>query len=111
MQTSVFLDIVGEGELRENVEALIQKYKLQNVHLHGQKTGRELLEFYQSADIFVLPSLKEGFSNSMLEALAAGLPVECPICLRYGKSLANVGCSFKIQCYKLCKSIRCTFIK
>ena len=75
MQTSVFLDIVGEGELRENVEALIQKYKLQNVHLHGQKTGRELLEFYQSADIFVLPSLKEGFSNSMLEALAAGLPV------------------------------------
>ena len=75
MQTSVFLDIVGEGELRENIEALIQKYKLHNVHLHGQKTGRELIEFYKSADIFVLPSLKEGISNAMLEALAAGLPV------------------------------------
>jgi glycosyltransferase involved in cell wall biosynthesis len=75
MQTSVILDIVGEGELRKNVEALIQKYNLHNVHLHGQKTGRELLDFYKSADVFVLPSLKEGIANAMLEALAAGLPV------------------------------------
>src|SRR5258706_1473589 len=75
MQTDVCLDIVGDGELRENIEALIRKYKLHNVHLHGQKTGKELLDFYRSADIFVLPSLKEGLSNAMLEALAAGLPV------------------------------------
>jgi glycosyltransferase involved in cell wall biosynthesis len=75
MQTNVILDIVGEGELKESIEALIQKYKLPNVHLHGKKIGKELLEFYKSADIFVLPSLKEGLSNSMLEALAAGLPV------------------------------------
>jgi glycosyltransferase involved in cell wall biosynthesis len=75
MQTSVFLDIVGEGELRETLEALIQKYELQNVHLHGKKTDRELIEFYKSADIFVLPSLQEGLSLAMLEALAAGLPV------------------------------------
>lgn len=75
MQTNVFLDIVGEGELRENIEALIQKYKLKNVKLHGKKTGEDLIELYKSADIFVLPSLKEGVSLSMLEALAAGLPV------------------------------------
>jgi len=75
MQTSVFLDIVGEGELREDIEALIQKYELHNVKLHGKKTGKDLIEHYQSADIFVLPSLKEGVSLSMLEALAAGLPV------------------------------------
>lgn len=75
MQTSVILDIVGEGELRKDIEALVQQYKLHNVHLHGQKTGRELIEFYKSADIFVLPSLKEGISNAMLEALAAGLLV------------------------------------
>ncbi len=75
MQTSVFLDVVGEGELRKNIEALIQKRNLHNVRLHGQKTARELLDFYKSADIFVLPSLKEGLSNAMLEALAAGLPV------------------------------------
>jgi glycosyltransferase involved in cell wall biosynthesis len=75
MQVSVILDVVGEGELRENIEALIQKYELQNVKLHGRKTGKELLELYKSADIFVLPSLKEGVSLSMLEALASGLPV------------------------------------
>lgn len=75
MQASVFLDVVGEGELRENIEALIQKYKLQNVKLHGKKSGKELIELYKSADIFVLPSLKEGVSLAMLEALAAGLPV------------------------------------
>jgi glycosyltransferase involved in cell wall biosynthesis len=76
MQTNVVLDIVGEGELRGAIAALIQKYKLQNVHLHGQKTGKELIDFYRSADIFVSPSFKEaGVPNTILEALAAGLPV------------------------------------
>jgi glycosyltransferase involved in cell wall biosynthesis len=75
MQTSIILDVVGEGELRGNIEALIQKFKLQNVMLHGRQVGKELLEFYRSADVFVLPSLKEGISLAMLEALAAGLPV------------------------------------
>lgn len=75
MQSCVNLDIVGEGEERVNIEALITKYQLQNVLLHGKKTGQELIELYKSADIFVLPSLKEGVSLAMLEALAAGLPV------------------------------------
>lgn len=75
MKENVYLDIVGEGEERENIEALIQKYELHNVKLHGKKTGKELIELYKSADIFVLPSLKEGVSLAMLEALAAGLPV------------------------------------
>jgi glycosyltransferase involved in cell wall biosynthesis len=75
MQASINLDIVGEGEERDNLEALIQKYELQNVKLHGKKTGKELLELYRSADIFVLPSLQEAFPLAILEALAAGLPV------------------------------------
>jgi len=75
MRTKVFVDIVGEGEERENVEALIQNYNLQNVKMHGKKMGEELIEIYRAADVFVLPSLKEGVSLSMLEALAVGLPV------------------------------------
>jgi glycosyltransferase involved in cell wall biosynthesis len=75
MKEKVHLDIVGEGEDRSNIEALIIKQRLQNVILHGKKTGQELIDLYKSADIFVLPSFKEGISLSMLEALAAGLPV------------------------------------
>ena len=75
MKEKVLLDIVGEGEERENIEALIQQHELQNVTLHGKKIGEDLIKLYKSADVFVLPSLKEGLSLSMLEALAAGLPV------------------------------------
>ena len=36
---------------------------------------REMPSLYQSADIFLLPTLYDPFSNACLEALAAGLPV------------------------------------
>jgi rhamnosyl/mannosyltransferase len=75
MQVNVQVDIVGDGEEREHIESLIQQYNLQNVTLHGKKTGEDLITLYRSADVFVLPSLKEGVSLAMLEALAAGLPV------------------------------------
>lgn len=75
MREKVELDVVGEGELRPQIIEFIQKLGLTNVHLHGRKEGQELLDFYQSADIFILPSVKEGVSLAMLEALAAGLPI------------------------------------
>ncbi len=63
----------------------------------GQKTGKELLELYESADIFVLPSLKEGHSLAMLEALAAGLPVVASDLPELRQPLASVVCSFKTR--------------
>ncbi len=66
--------IIGEGEKRKELEALITKYKLQNtVFLLGFIP--EASRYLKGFDIFVLPSLKEGLPYTALEALAAGLPV------------------------------------
>ncbi len=64
------LVLVGRGPLEEE----IRRMGMAGVHLAGLKHGRELSEAYASADLFVFPSTTETFGNSLLEAMAAGLP-------------------------------------
>jgi glycosyltransferase involved in cell wall biosynthesis len=45
------------------------------VRVRPRVTHEEIAELYKDADIFVFPSLSEGFSNALLEAMAAGLPI------------------------------------
>lgn len=40
----------------------------------GPKSGDELLAYYAAADCFVMPSYREGFPNTVMEAGAMGLP-------------------------------------
>ena len=42
---------------------------------NGLKSFHDMQTFYHEADVFVLPSLNEGMSNTVLEAMACGLPL------------------------------------
>ena len=68
------LVIVGDGPLRQSLEAQVEESAiLGSVRFLGHQA--DVAKFYAIADIFVLPSKTEGLSNSLLEAMAAGLPV------------------------------------
>ncbi|MCX6763204.1 MAG: glycosyltransferase family 4 protein [Candidatus Moranbacteria bacterium] len=72
----ITLEIVGEGNEKEKLEKLAENLKLKNrIKFLGLISHEKLPEIYQSAYVFVLPSLNEGMSNTILEALAAGLPI------------------------------------
>jgi glycosyltransferase involved in cell wall biosynthesis len=59
--------------LRRAVEALGLRDR---VHILARTIeGRDKYELFQQARLFILPSLSENFGNSVLEALAASLPV------------------------------------
>ncbi|MCC6191317.1 MAG: glycosyltransferase family 4 protein [Anaerolineales bacterium] len=67
------LVIVGEGVLRPELEAQAANLGLADaVQFVGQV--QEVSPHLAQGDIFVLPSLSEGISNALLEAMAHGLP-------------------------------------
>ena len=60
----------------QRVQAAIAQQGLQaRVQLHGEIAEDALPAFYDRADVFVLPSLHEGYGMALAEALARGLPV------------------------------------
>jgi glycosyltransferase involved in cell wall biosynthesis len=72
--SAMHVAIIGEGELRGALEAKIREYKLEDrVKLFGFMPASEVLKGF---DMFALPSLKEGLGYVLLEARAAGLPIE-----------------------------------
>lgn len=74
------LVILGEGNYRPQLEALIVDCGLSDVvSLIGNHDN--VYQFLAAADIFVFSSLWEGMPNTMLEALAVGLPIISPDCV------------------------------
>ena len=66
--------LIGEGNERCKLEKYISDHNLENyVNLVGRKNNvRELIPEF---DIWIMVSLREGFSLAVLEAMAASLPV------------------------------------
>ncbi len=66
--------IIGDGQLRPKLEKMIQDLDLsKKVFLAGQI--KNAAQYLRAFDVFVLPSLKEGFPWAALEAMAAKVPV------------------------------------
>lgn len=98
-EESIEFIIVGEGPLHEQLRDRLEVEQLSNVRLLGER--RDVPDLLCAADLFILPSLYEGFPVVINEALTAGLPVavnenldlrgfrrDCEI---YPMSLGNIG--------------------
>jgi len=68
------LVLVGDGALRPQVERILEEGGARDLAwLPGERA--DIPELLQGIDCFVLPSLAEGVSNTILEAMASALPV------------------------------------
>ncbi|MEJ7817590.1 MAG: glycosyltransferase [Thermoleophilaceae bacterium] len=69
------LDIVGDGELRTDLERRVGELGLgDRVRFLGERPKQEVAQRMRDADLFLLPSLAENLPVVLIEAMASGLP-------------------------------------
>lgn len=72
--SDVRLVIVGSGDSRDDLEKRLELNDLRESTWMAGSTDN-VVTFLRSFDVFVLPSLAEGISNTILEAMSVALPV------------------------------------
>jgi UDP-glucose:(heptosyl)LPS alpha-1,3-glucosyltransferase len=65
--------VAGRGDPRQYQTMRLRFWREDPVHFLGEVA--DLVPVYAAADIFILPTIYDPFSNACLEALASGLPV------------------------------------
>lgn len=74
--TALSIDLVGDGPERPALEALAAGLGLADrITWHGWRPKEEVAALYRGASCLVNPSRYEGMPNTVLEAMASGLPV------------------------------------
>ncbi len=73
---SSVLVICGTGEDEQKLKRLARELGIEgDVRFVGLIPYEQLPKYVSAADVFVRPSLSEGFGNSFIEALACGVPI------------------------------------
>jgi glycosyltransferase involved in cell wall biosynthesis len=73
---TIQLKIAGSGPQQDELEQLVQTLDLgSKVTFLGRLGRKEIVELYQCADVMLNPSRVDNMPNSILEALACGIPV------------------------------------
>ncbi|MGF3194969.1 glycosyltransferase family 4 protein [Facklamia sp. P13055] len=69
----IFYIIIGDGNLYTYLKNCIEKSKMrENIILLGYRN--DIINILKSSDIFIFPSIREGLSVALMEAMACGLP-------------------------------------
>jgi len=67
------VNIVGDGELRQEAEDFVRKNNLEMVNFLGYRT--DIPELLAKNDVFILTSINEGFGRVLVEAMVCGLAI------------------------------------
>jgi glycosyltransferase involved in cell wall biosynthesis len=90
------LILAGEGKLRLKIEAKIKDLNLvDKVSLIGLITKDEVYNFYQNADVFIMPSVSEGLNVSFLEALSMNCKIVVSNINQFTQPVVSSKYSFK----------------
>lgn len=69
----ITFEVAGDGERMDDLKHEMQQRKISNVTFHGEIS--DIPSFLETLDIYFQPSLYEGLCITVIEAMAAGLPV------------------------------------
>jgi phosphatidylinositol alpha-1,6-mannosyltransferase len=100
----VLYAIVGGGDERESLEALVHRKGLQeHVQFLGEMKDHQLIECYQQCDLFVLPNRQvgediEGFGMVLVEAQSCGKPVIAGASGGTAEAMAIAETGFVVSC-------------
>ncbi len=72
----IFLNVAGDGPLKKKLMTECKWLNLQEmVYFHGNVSIEKLRALADESDVFILPSYKETFGISYVEAMSRGLPI------------------------------------